>query len=98
MGPVLLEWKDCTLLTMASMAVAYCGTPWSGHEVKWNCRTSLTSLLDPDWRRGRGEEKERRVRYMCENDTSPISLHYTDLVACEQYQTPFEFTLPPEVK
>ena len=35
-GPPSGLWKACTLRTMASMAVAYWGTPWSGHDVKWN--------------------------------------------------------------
>ena len=39
---------DGARITKCRRAVGYCGTPWSGQLVKWNCVTILSSL-DPSF-------------------------------------------------
>lgn len=44
MGPASGGLQVFTRLRKARNGVGYSGTPWSGHAVNWNCRTSRFSL------------------------------------------------------
>ena len=48
MGPASGGLQVLTLRRKARNGVGYSGTPWSGHAVNWNCRTSRFSL-EPFW-------------------------------------------------
>ena len=53
MGPASGGLQVFTLRRKARKGVGYSGTPWSGHAVNWNWRTSRFSL-EPFWREQRG--------------------------------------------
>lgn len=44
-GPSFRGSSCITFHTKCSSWAGYSGTPWSGHTVKWNCRTILSALL-----------------------------------------------------
>ena len=43
-GPWLTSTNVRTVLTKSIAAIGVSGTPWSGHEVNWKCRTNLDLL------------------------------------------------------
>lgn len=53
MGPASGGLQVFTLRRKARKGVGYSGTPWSGHAVNWNWRTSRFSL-EPFWKEQRG--------------------------------------------
>lgn len=74
MGPASGGLQVFTLLRKARKGVGYSGTPWSGHAVNWNCRTSRFSL-EPFCRagaQGQGQQHPNLLGCGCTGATAQL--------------------------
>lgn len=77
MGPASGGLQVLTLRRKARKGVGYSGTPWSGHAVNWNCRTSRFSL-EPFWGPKGHRQSPQPTTHVLGSTFTPPDHHYSE--------------------